>query len=94
MELSTAKEIAKLATTRNRKIDAIRLLRIDTSFGLLEAKHYLDRFTMEDVLLMQLCDDFVMDKQDLLIQAMYERDRIDERILHLQQEIAQNHVET
>ena len=89
MNIDTAREIANLTySVPRRMIDAIRLLRTDSSLGLIESKTYLETTgTNEQELFDQLCKDFVQSKVDLLIRARYERTRLDLYIKQLEQEI-------
>lgn len=90
MSPETAKEIALLTCMKQRHlIDAIRLLRADTSMGLLQAKQYLEDNSEkgEVVLFRILCDDFVQSKEDLLIVAKEEIKRLTQYIKELEAEI-------
>lgn len=73
MNVDQAKEITHLWCTTFRKIEAIKILRSDTNLGLKTAKDYLDGCgDNSDVMFKKLCDDFVKDPKELLVEARAE----------------------
>ena len=90
MNVETAKEIARLTCTTRQMIGAIRLFRVDTSMGLIDAKHYLEEHSKdgEEALVVKLCKDYVQDKRDLLAIALREHRVLTAHILQLMDEIA------
>ena len=89
MDLNVAQEIAHMWCTE-KKIQAIKLLRNETAFGIIEAKNYLENGVSlggETRLLKELCGDFVFNKEDLLIQARHEMKRLKLYIEQLEGEI-------
>lgn len=61
MNLETAREIAILTCRTHRRIEAIRLLRVNEAMSLMEAKHYLEVNSKngESWLFNKLCKNFV-----------------------------------
>lgn len=90
MNLDTAKEIVRIQCTTRRLIEAIKLFRYETGFGLIAAKQYLEDYRPgdEDALLKKLCADFVKDKKDILIEARAELVRQMKIVDNLEREIA------
>lgn len=96
MDISTATEITRVMCQTKRKIEAIKLLRRETNYGLIGAKDYLEVYSEdgqnEMKLFNQLCDDFVQDKRDLLILLVEEQRRLNLRIEDLKREISEETV--
>jgi len=86
MELSYAQEIVD-EWFKGRKIDAIKLLRNETSLGLKEAKDYLDVSRDPEATLRQLCEDYVQDPRELLQRAIARRDSLNREIEILESQI-------
>lgn len=88
MEKKDAEAISDMWSSGNR-IDAIKLLRRETSMGLPAAKTYLENGFSEE-LLTALCKDFVKDDLDLLVEAIREQrqlfDHIEKLVSKIQQE--------
>lgn len=90
MELSTATEIANTWHT-GRRIDAIKMLRYETSMDLYAAKMYLESEPTELLLHKKLCNDFVQNKSDQLVQAKAEMKRLSLFIEQLEADIQMEH---
>jgi hypothetical protein len=90
MIADTAKEIVRLACKSNRTIEAIKLLRLESNLGLSSAKDYVVEgiASGEVAFYARLCDEFVLSKADLLVQARAELRRVELYIQQLEQEIA------
>lgn len=90
MNVQTVNEIAECIFVRHRVIEAIRLLRLNTSMSLLNAKRYVDEHLLlgESGFIQKLCNDFVENKQDLLTHARQKRHLLDLYIDQLEFEIA------
>lgn len=91
MDHSTAQEITNLVCQNPMRgmMDAIRLLRMETAMGLIDAKNYLEeaKWHGDEAMLKQLCTDFVQNKEDLLNRALNDRRILDLYIEQLQKEI-------
>lgn len=90
MQYERAKEITRLMCVSHRLIESIKLLRADTSMGLLDAKTYLETHSKggEEILLKILCEDFVTNKSDLLIVAKEDLRRLQQYIAQLEEDIS------
>lgn len=93
MNADAATEICRVMCQSSRKIEAIKLLRADTSMGLIEAKNYLEVYSKngndQDSLFKQLCQDFVQSKQDLMVLAEKEQRYWTERVAELARELSE-----
>lgn len=94
MDTDTAKDISDKWLDGN-KLDAIRVLRNETSMGLIQAKTYLETHnsSISYTLLEQIHEDFVDSKPELLKMAIDQRNRLNDYILHLQEEIRLENVD-
>lgn len=88
MNKQTAQEIVDMVYGDTpRVMEAIKMLRMETSLGLHDAKMMLYGFDTKEALFAELCTNFVEDKKDLLRLAIAERDRLDKYIAQLEMEI-------
>lgn len=88
MDLLVAQDIAHIWCS-GQKIQAIKTLRGETALGLIDAKNYLETGAAsgEEALVKKLCEDYVQNKEDLLIQARQEMKRLKLYIEQLESEI-------
>lgn len=89
MNKQTAQEIVDMVYENPpRKMDAIKILRMETSLGLYDAKMMLlNPNNTKESLFAELCNNFVDDKKDLLRRAIEERVRLEKYIAQLEMEI-------